>query len=261
MNIETAGARLKKIRQEKGLSLEDIQKKTKIHLNVLRAIEGDSISNLSPIYLKGFIKIYCGSLGLDPADYIGSSAQPPAKPALNAAVGRPLGGRVENKPSFIKDASMKLNTMSLSLNFKKIAVFAALGVIFIFLGVNLIKFVFARKKSPLEKAKILMAASTQKSVVMQAKVSKDLVQGVTVGIFARDKSWISAKADGKTIFHGALGRGRSQTWQAKEKIELSLGDAGAVELQVNDQRFPNLGRRGKPLKNILINREGLKIAR
>lgn len=38
MNIETAGARLKKIRQERGISLEDLQKKTKIHLNVLRAI-------------------------------------------------------------------------------------------------------------------------------------------------------------------------------------------------------------------------------
>ena len=47
MNIETAGARLKKIRQERGLSLEEIQKKTKIHPNVLRAIEGDSLTDLS----------------------------------------------------------------------------------------------------------------------------------------------------------------------------------------------------------------------
>jgi len=48
---------------------------------------------------------------------------------------------------------------------------------------------------------------------------------------------------------------------AKEKVELSLGDASAVELQVNDQRFSNLGRRGQPLKNILINKNGLKISR
>lgn len=262
MNIETAGARLKKIRQEKGLSLEDIQKKTKIHLNVLRAIEGDSISNLSPIYLKGFIKIYCGCLGLDPAEYIGSSSsQLPVKPVLNATVGRPLGGRVENKPSFIKDASVKLNSMNFLPNLKKIAVLAVVALIFIFLGVNLIKFIFSRKKSPLERAKVLMVTSVPKSVTLQNKASKDLVQGLTVGIFARNKSWVSAKADGKTIFHGVLTRGRSETWRAKEKIELSLGDAGAVELQVNDQRFPNLGRRGKPLKNILINKEGLKISR
>jgi len=264
MNIETAGARLKKIRQEKGLSLEDIQKKTKIHLNVLRAIEGDSISDLSPIYLKGFIKIYCGSLGLDPKDFIGLSSQP-AKPVLHATVGRPIGERIEKKSSFLKDASMKLSAMTPSFDFKKIAVFTVLGIIVIFLGVNLIKFIFSHKKSQLQKAKIFMVASKPKPVATQAKISKDLTQGftqgLTVGIYARDKSWISAKADGQTIFHGVLGRGRSQTWHAKEKIELSLGDAGAVELQVNDQRFPNLGRRGKPLKNILINKEGLKISR
>jgi len=260
MNIETTGARLKKIRQEKGLSLEDIQKKTKIHLNVLRAIEGDSISDLSPIYLKGFIKIYCGSLGLDPKDFIGSSSQPD-KPVLHAAVGRPIGERIEKKAPLIKDASMKLNSMAPVFDFKKAAFCAAAAVIVIFLGIHLIKVIFSRKKSPLEKTKILMAVSASKSVTLQNKISKDLAQGFTVGIFARNKSWISAKADGKTIFHGVLARGRSETWRAKEKIELSLGDAGAVELQINDQRFPNLGRRGKPLKNILINKEGLKISR
>ena len=105
MNIETAGARLKKIRQERGLSLEDVQKKTKIHLNVLRAIEGDSISDLSPIYLKGFIKIYCSYLGLDVKDFTGPAAQPP-KPVLNATVGRPIGERIEKRASFIKNASI-----------------------------------------------------------------------------------------------------------------------------------------------------------
>ena len=91
-------------------------------------------------------------------------------------------------------------------------------------------------------------------------MAKGITQGFTLGLFARDKSWISVKVDGKVVFHGVLARGRSETWSAKEKIELSLGDAGAVELQVNDQRFSNLGRRGQPLKNIIINKEGLKIS-
>ena len=263
MNIETVGARLKRKRQEKGLSLEDIQKKTKFHFNVLRAIEGDSVLDLSPIYLKGFIKIYCSSLGLDAKDYSGTSAQP-VKPVLNATVGRPIGERIEKKQSFVKDVSIKLGATNSLLNFKKIIVFLVGGLIVISLGFNLIKFISLRKKSPLEKTKLLMSAAvpvSKAATASQAKIFKDLSGGFTVGIFARDKSWITAKADGKIIFHGALARGRSQTWHAKEKIELSLGDAGAVELQINDQRFPNLGRRGKPLKNILINKEGLKISR
>ncbi|MDO8488591.1 MAG: DUF4115 domain-containing protein [Candidatus Omnitrophota bacterium] len=266
MNIETAGARLKKIRQERGLSLEDMQKKTKIHLNVLRAIEGDSISDLSPVYLKGFIKIYCTSLGLDPKEYTGQTSIQSQKPVLNATVGRPIGERAQKKTSFIKDASIKLGAIKPIHNFKKIIVFTLVGLIFIFLTVNLVKFVSShhRKTASLEKVKVLMPVSMSKKAVIpsqETKIQKDLIEGVTLGIFARDKSWISAKVDGKTIFHGVLARGRSETWHAKEKIELSLGDAGAVELQVNDQRFSNLGRHGKPLKNILINKDGLKISR
>ena len=263
MNIETAGARLKKIRQERGLTLEDIQKKTKIHLNVLRAIEGDSISDLSPVYLKGFIKIYCTSLGLDPKEFTGLSSQP-QKPVLNATVGRPIGERVERKASFIKDASIKLGSMKPTHNLKKIIIIVVLALISIFLIINLFKFVSSRRRVPLAKVKVLMPVSMSKRTAttrQPAKAQKELAEGVTLGIFARDKSWISAKVDGKTIFHGVLARGRSETWHAREEIELSLGDAGAVELQVNDQRFSNLGRRGKPLKNILINKEGLKTSR
>jgi cytoskeletal protein RodZ len=263
MNIETAGYRLKKIRQEKGLSLEDVQKKTKIHPNVLRAIEGDSISNLSPIYLKGFIKIYCGYLGLEAKDFIGPSGQQSPKPALNATVGRPIGTRIEKKPSsFIKDVSVKLGAIKPLVNLKKIIIFIVIAVIFIFLVMSLIKFASSRsKRSRLERVKISMPISAPKAEVKQTKVTKELVTGFALGIFARGKSWISAKVDGKVVFHGVLARGRSETWQVKDKVELALGDAGAVELQVNDQRFTNLGRHGQSLKNIVINKDGLKISR
>jgi len=260
VSIETAGSRLKKIRQERGLSLEEISKKTRVHLNVLRAIEGDSISNLSPIYLKGFIKIYCGCLGLEAKDFVGPSEQR-QKPALNATVGRPIGTRMEKKNSFIKDASLKLGAIKPRINLKKIIIFVVIALILIFLGINLIKFIHGRPKNQLEKAKTAMSVAVPKVEAKQAKINSNLSGGFTLGIFARGKSWISAKVDGKVVFHGVLARGRSETWQAKEKIELSLGDAGAVELQVNDQRFVNLGRHGQSLKNILINKEGLKISR
>ncbi|MDD5130832.1 MAG: helix-turn-helix domain-containing protein [Candidatus Omnitrophica bacterium] len=269
MNIETAGSRLKKIRQERGLSLEDIQKKTRIHLNVLRAIEGDSISNLSPIYLKGFIKIYCGCLGLDAKDFIGQNSltQQPQKPALNATVGRPIGARVEKRNSFIKDASIKLGAIRPLVDLKKVAIAAVIAVVAVFLITSLFKFISSRPKTRLEKVKIAMPVSVPKVSIVpapaaqQTKINKDLAQGFTLGISARSKSWISAKVDGKVVFHGVLARGRSETWQAREKAELSLGDAAAVELQVNDQRFANLGRRGQSLKNIVINKDGLKISR
>jgi len=263
MNLETAGARLKKIRQERGLSLEDIQKKTKIHFNVLRAIEGDSISDLSPVYLKSFIKIYCNYLGLDPKEFTGETSQQ-HRPVLNATIGRDIGERVEKRSSFMQDASLKLGAMRPTPVFKKIIIFTVLVLIFIFLAFNLVRFISSRfKRQPARSRVFIPAAAASK--IAKAKpaksIKKEIPQGFMLGLFARHKSWVSVKVDGRVVFHGVLAAGRSESWSAKEKIELSLGDAGAVEMQVNDQRFANLGRRGQPLKNIMINKEGLKISR
>jgi len=74
--MESTGSRLKKLRQEKGLSLEEVHKKTKIRLNILKAIEEDNIIGLSPVYIKGFLKIYCKFLGTEPKEYIPGYQEP-----------------------------------------------------------------------------------------------------------------------------------------------------------------------------------------
>jgi hypothetical protein len=56
-----------------------------------------------------------------------------------------------------------------------------------------------------------------------------------------------------------LKKGRFENWYAKDKIELSLGNAAAVDLEVNGRPISNLGRKGQALKNIVITKEGLMI--
>ncbi len=280
MNIQTAGARLKQLRLEKGISLEEVQKKTKIHLNVLRAIEGDSLSDLSPIYLKSFIKIYCNCLGVDSKDYLGASTQAQAAPVLNSKVGRPVGQRTEKERTFIKDAAVKINSLRPPQRFNKLIFFVVLAVVVILAATKLFS-LFTARKTPrsmrAEKNVVLSVsaslkqrtpagvqrktAASSKDNAVAFKMQKEITSGFTLGILAKNKCWISLKVDGHLVFHGVLAKGRFESWKAKDKIELSLGDAAAVELQVNDQRFPNLGRRGQVLRNILINKEGLKIAR
>jgi cytoskeletal protein RodZ len=100
MNIELIGERLKKIRQEKGLTLEDLHKKTKVHLNILKAIEGEALTNLSPIYLKGFIKIYCKALGLEPKDYL---------PDYKESSSNVILGAHKTDDSFLRNLGMKMS--------------------------------------------------------------------------------------------------------------------------------------------------------
>ena len=45
---------------------------------------------------------------------------------------------------------------------------------------------------------------------------------IRLGIRAKENCWVKLKADGRMLFQGILKRGRSENWEAKEKIELLL---------------------------------------
>lgn len=276
MEKESPGAKLKKIRLQKGLSLEEVHRRTKIHINILKAIEEDSVTNISPVYIKGFLKIYCKFLGVDPKDYIPDYREPQVK--------------VEIMP---KTKDRELTTSSTNIISTRLAYFKKnqtylikmVAIAFSFIVIFFILFRLSRAvwhKRYLSKTKPKTVATTLTSIkekqqkedetavikstvpsVHKPEISKSeeaqIRSGIRLTIRARDDCWIQVRADGKIIFQSILKKGRSESWQAKDKIELSLGNAGVVELEVNGNLFTNLGRKGQALKNITITKEGLVI--
>jgi len=68
---EISGADLKAIRNESGVSIENIHQETKIRIDYLKGIEENNIDKLpAAVYLKGFIKAYLKCLCIEPADEI-----------------------------------------------------------------------------------------------------------------------------------------------------------------------------------------------
>jgi cytoskeletal protein RodZ len=64
--VNTVGELLKSKRQDKKLSLEEVNKHTKLSVEVLQSIEQDDFGSFeSEIYLKGFLRNYAKYLGLD----------------------------------------------------------------------------------------------------------------------------------------------------------------------------------------------------
>ncbi len=65
MTIEEFGANLRAERERKGISLEEVSNRLKIHVRMLRALEeGDREHFPHAAYAKGFIRSYAGYLGL-----------------------------------------------------------------------------------------------------------------------------------------------------------------------------------------------------
>jgi len=64
--LESIGQFLMEERQKKKLTIEEISTKTKININVLKALEANDIENLPNItYVKGFVKNYAKIVGAD----------------------------------------------------------------------------------------------------------------------------------------------------------------------------------------------------
>ena len=268
-------AKLKKLRLEKGLSLEDVQKKTRIHLNILKAIEGDGLTDLSPVYLKSFLKIYCRFLGVSEEE---CSLQQKQQPRKETAQEKPA----PQVKAVLKKVTEKFADRAPAIELKKILTVLVIAVLFV-----LVIFAFSRmfgawrkaalvkkemtavtvvkkqeKKLPAPKAKPRAAAAVVKAAekpALPAPAGKESSSGIRLGIRAKEDCFIVLKADGKVVFQRTLGKGRYENWRALNKIELSVGDAAAVELEVNGQLFQKIGRKRQAIKNILITKDGMVI--
>jgi flagellar biosynthesis protein FlhG len=65
------GKTLKQVRERMGVELQTVSKETKISVKILESIEEEAFEKLPAlVYLKGFLKSYAQSLGLDPQKVI-----------------------------------------------------------------------------------------------------------------------------------------------------------------------------------------------
>jgi cytoskeleton protein RodZ len=65
------GAALQQERERQGLSLEDLEERTKIRTRYLRALENEDWDIIpGPTYVRGFLRTYAEALGLDPEELV-----------------------------------------------------------------------------------------------------------------------------------------------------------------------------------------------
>ena len=266
---DSAGSYLKSVREEKGYSIAEVSKNTKIASSTLRALEEGRLDNIDPVYLKGFLKMYCRFLGIDWQEF---SKEYPLLASFAKHTYRPGPISQESKESPKQPASIKNSFISFILEKKKLALASFLLVSGLFFMVLVFKgCTTAVKKlsgprpkvtAPLSKKPAKTITPSQNAVPpSQAKTATHpgKLKEITLVIRAKEESFVKVKVDGRAIYQGILRKGNAETWTAKEKIELSIGNAAGILLEVDGRVFSSLGRKGQPLKNILITREGLNI--
>lgn len=245
--MEYLGELFKTTREKKKLSLEDVQKSTKIPKEILHNIEMDKISTINTTYLKGYLKIYSRFLGLDTAQ---------AFEAYKLALPK------EQKPLPKDSVSSAPFKPVLLLNILIALALVLSAVIFI-------KYITHKKKTSPFSPPIVSSASSAKTksaprskvkrpapAIVERKTQPAVAQSdnVRLAIYARETTNLQVSVDGNLMFRGQLRKGQAENWTAKEKISLSIGNPNNVNLEINGKRYPTLGKR--PIKNMVVKRDG-----
>lgn len=258
----SVGRRLKEAREKKSLTIEQIQKQTKIHSTVLIALEeGRASEILTDTYVRSFLKKYAQALGLPAGEILKECFPPhPEQAALNI-------------PSKESHLPMDMRTAPRILYFTGIAVFGiAALLILIFVGGKIktafskIKIVHNQKKMPgavsAEKNLPKPVRSTQKTEV-PAKTnsgSKQVISKSTplnLVIKVREPVLVKLTRDGILIFARVLSKNLVETVTASKSIELEISKARALELTLNGR--PVALPKKNNMVSLSITQKGIKI--
>jgi len=241
MEKGTFGERLRREREMRGVSLEEISSATRISTRFLEALEHEQWEHLpGGVFNRGFIRAVARFLGLDEESLIGEYAlatdDQPEVAVWAGAPGQGKGGR-------------RLLTRLVVL------LLVATGGWFAYrhFGPQLVR----AWRSPLPQAVTFSppvapsvppetptaVASAPTGPVEPANIEP---QTLELQVEAGKATVATVLADGKTVFDGKVNPGQSLRFRAQQRFEVSVRDASAVLLELNSQTVPPLGPPGQP---------------
>lgn len=241
------GEVLRRTREEKGISLADVEEETKIRRKYIVALENDDFDVLpGKVYVKGFLRNYARFLGLDGEELVGEyqklfPSRPETEPVLENMT--PTG--------FDKPAGSRRRLVA-------IAAVLLVGAIFYWWSAA----------GPAQRDELSGNGREQNLSTGQqdegngagdagersgpAPGGQDdgtepgtVERGINVVLEVTNKDcWMQVIVDGRNTFEGLVQPGNTKEFMGRERVWLKLGDAGAVRVQVNGNDYGYLGEQG-----------------
>ena len=275
------GDRLRREREMRGITLDEITESTKISRRHLEALEGEHFDQLpGGVFNKGFVRAYAHFLGIDEeravADYSAASNEQP-EPEDKF----PL--EVHDQP----DPELNPRRSYLPLAF---AVAALAGVLVGYAfwikskphtteaaeATNQQPSAPAATAAPLKASTpgVVSAAATAPATVERAAATPPVKQpqqqtspaapaaqkpaekAFFVSVKAKEDSWVSIVADGKSVMQRVLGADKGKKVKAGKVLVLRTGNAGGIEVSFNGRSLGAIGNENEP-RTLTFNATGL----
>ncbi len=251
--VETVGQQLRRVREEKGLSIKDIEGETSIRALYIKAIEEDDYATVpGEVYLKGFIRSYASHLGLNPQEAIElyRSATSLSTEAIVESKDTAVSFVQETTVSQKNEAKRENNANSSSGLWK----WLALGVIVLFGLVGGFYWWQSTDTPAVSPKQSTVAVPTknvekpQNTVTTAAPVVAK--NSIAIGAKFQGNCWTSVAVDGKTVYEGIPKSGESMSWEGRKDVVIKAGNAAAIEITKNGQPIGKLGNAGEVVEKI-----------
>ncbi|MBN3868900.1 MAG: RodZ domain-containing protein [Nostoc sp.] len=230
------GAKLLALRQEQGLSLEQVVVLTRIPRRLLQAIEEGNLNDLpEPIYIQGLIRQFAEALGLNGVEFSGTF------PISSAQVNPESMGNIS--------PLNQLRPIHLYFLYIFLIVCSVSGLSQLLN--NAVLQASNSQNQPYQKQKSVVKAKLAQGKSVEVKPISDTLSGVQqrqavqIGVTLKASSWIRVIADGKTEFEGTLPEGTHRIWKAQEQLTVKTDNAGGVLMSVNQEKAKQMGEPGK----------------
>ncbi len=224
------GDQLKAARDERGLSLADVAKRTRVRERVIAEIESDVYKSAGGLtYARGHIRTLAQIYGMDAQALLKEFDE------LHAGEEGSMSEKLEenNVTTSVEKSKPSWKILGMVAGFMVFAI-AAFQVAPAIMDSN-------RSQRIVTAAEELISSADEPPAVASA------VKGVNVTLRAIGTvSWVRVSgADGITKFEGKLRVGESQSFFDDQLIQLVIGNAGAISINYNGEELGTSGRVGE----------------
>jgi cytoskeletal protein RodZ len=251
---ETLGKYLKRERENRKVSLREVSKHIKVREQFLKAVEEDRRDLLPPFtYVKGFLLAYAKYLGLDPNEVIlryetGAKTEPVIRPNVSPEKNIPWNTKYLWMIGGVIIVVFLVFYLLLSPSQPPVQPLPPKPE-----GKKVVS-----PTSPKPAAKKVVSPTSPASVSEKPSATEE--KGISLQIKAVERTWVAMQIDGQPVREATFQPGEGYTYQAGRRIELTIGNAGGLEMTFNERRLEKIGKLGEVV-TVTFTPQGMEIKR
>jgi cytoskeleton protein RodZ len=266
--METIGQTLREAREQLGLTLEEVERSTRIRKVRLEALErGDFESLPSRVQVQGFLRNYADFLGLDPDDILDQYAQGGSTATRGRLRKARKAGEPQRSPAVTKPRRIRIYGDQIITGVVALAVIAILVW-----GTN--RIATSINQPPVEEAGAvpnpapppsttptitpplvdLSNPPTQVTLDLSPSATPTLILGlvdtIELELLAEQTTFVQVLVDGFEEYQGRMLAGERLTFRGEDRVEVITGNARGLRIYFNGQDQGTLGQVNQVLTRV-----------